>query len=92
MRKRKELPDWRWPSWRYGPGGQAAIFQKEEDVPEGWTKKPDEAPEVYVPRPAPPVLDRAELLSLLAAINVEVDPTWGVAHMKKVLDDRNSAG
>ena len=25
-----------WPSWRYGPNGEAAIFQDEADVPKGW--------------------------------------------------------
>lgn len=91
MRKRKLQPDWRWPSWRYGPGGQSAIFQAEEDVPEGWTKKPGEAPEVYVPRSAPIMLDRTALVEELYRNGIEIDPTWGVAHMKRVLDDRNSA-
>jgi hypothetical protein len=25
-----------WPSWRYGPGGQAKVCASEADVPEGW--------------------------------------------------------
>ena len=25
-----------WPSWRYGPKGEAAIFESEDDVPKGW--------------------------------------------------------
>ena len=25
-----------WPSWRYGPKGEAAIFESEGDVPKGW--------------------------------------------------------
>jgi hypothetical protein len=29
-----------WPSWRYGPGGVAGVFQSEDDVPEGWTDHP----------------------------------------------------
>ncbi len=29
-----------WPSWRYGPDGEAAIFEREDDVPEGWTTTP----------------------------------------------------
>ena len=29
-----------WPSWRYGPGGQAAIFECAEDVPKGWEDHP----------------------------------------------------
>lgn len=26
-----------WPAWFYGPDGEAKLFQKAEDVPEGWT-------------------------------------------------------
>jgi hypothetical protein len=26
-----------WPSWRYGPNGEAAIFERPEDVPDGWS-------------------------------------------------------
>lgn len=40
-----------WPSWRYGPEGQSAIFESEEEVPSGWkdhpsafAKQEDEAP------------------------------------------------
>jgi len=29
-----------WPSWRYGPNGQAAVFVKGDDVPEGWVDRP----------------------------------------------------
>jgi hypothetical protein len=25
-----------WPSWAFGPNGESAIFQSEEDVPNGW--------------------------------------------------------
>lgn len=28
------------PSFRYGPGGTSAIFDCEEDVPEGWEDHP----------------------------------------------------
>lgn len=34
-----------WPSWRYGPGQQAAIFNSEEEVPDGWEKHPSEVKE-----------------------------------------------
>lgn len=26
-----------WPAWRYGPNGEAATFDRAEDVPEGWS-------------------------------------------------------
>lgn len=29
-----------WPSWRYGPSDQAAIFDNEEAVPPGWVDHP----------------------------------------------------
>jgi hypothetical protein len=29
-----------WPSWRYGPDGEAKIFQSAADVPEGWEDTP----------------------------------------------------
>lgn len=32
----------KFPGWRYGPNGEAEIFQKEEDVPEGWTDNPND--------------------------------------------------
>lgn len=31
-----------WPAWRYGPNGQSAIFDKESEVPEGWTDNPND--------------------------------------------------
>ena len=29
-----------WPSFRYGPNGEAQIFDRAEDVPEGWEDHP----------------------------------------------------
>lgn len=26
-----------WPCWAYGPKGESEIFEREEDVPKGWT-------------------------------------------------------
>lgn len=26
-----------WPAWWYGPDGESKLFQKAEDVPDGWT-------------------------------------------------------
>lgn len=28
------------PSWRYGPDGASAVFEREEDVPAGWADHP----------------------------------------------------
>lgn len=32
-------------SFRYGPGGQAKIFEREEDIPEGWFDHPSLVPD-----------------------------------------------
>lgn len=32
-----------WPSWRYGPNGEAEIFETEDQVPAGWADHPDKA-------------------------------------------------
>lgn len=29
-----------WPSWWYGPKGEAAVFESENDVPRGWHNHP----------------------------------------------------
>lgn len=29
-----------WPAWRYGPKGEAAVFESEADVPKGWHDHP----------------------------------------------------
>lgn len=34
-----------WPAWRYGPGGEAKVFQRIEDVPVGWVDTPQPAQE-----------------------------------------------
>lgn len=36
--------DKNWPSWRYGPSGEAQIFQREADVPKGWVDSPGKLP------------------------------------------------
>lgn len=72
-----------WPSWRYGPDGQEGIFNKPEDVPFGWVKKKlkqfEGAPEVEK-------LNKDQLIKDLKAKGIAIDPRWGIAHLKKVLD------
>ncbi len=41
-----------WPAWYYGPDGEGRIFDRAEDVPEGWQDHPDKAKAV-APKPAP---------------------------------------
>jgi hypothetical protein len=42
----------KWPSWRFGPGGQSAVFESEADVPNGWVDHPTKVDKA--PKPAPP--------------------------------------
>lgn len=72
----------RWPSWRYGPDGEGAIFQSEAEVPEGWTRKPGD---LYVPKPTAPVLDREDLIKQLVAKGVNPLPNWSKLYMKELL-------
>lgn len=37
------VPVKNFPGWRYGPEGQSAIFQNEDEVPEGWVRDRKEA-------------------------------------------------
>lgn len=42
------------PSWRYGPDGQAAVFDSAEDVPAGWCEHPSEVKAAKAEAPADP--------------------------------------
>lgn len=74
-----------WPAWKYGPYGEAVVFEKPEDVPFGWTDKPQEQ---FTP-PEAEALDHDALVKALLDLGVEINPIWGDAHLKKVLDDRS---
>lgn len=44
-----------WPAWFYGPDGESAVFDRAEDVPDGWTDNPNSLPEAFqVDPPAEP--------------------------------------
>jgi hypothetical protein len=34
------MSDRNWPSWRFGPNGERAVFRSAEDVPPGWSDSP----------------------------------------------------
>lgn len=67
-----------WPAWRYGPDGEAAQFERPEDVPDGWKNKPQlqfETPE------AKTELCKETAIEKLQAVNIKVDPRWGKARL-----------
>lgn len=73
-------------SFRYGPDGQAQIFDSAEDVPEGWedhpskvkgAAKPDEPGEKRLPRP--------ELMEALRQRGVQFAPNAGGAELAALL-------
>lgn len=41
-----------WPSYRYGPNGEAEIFEKEELVSKGWVDHPDKIKPAKDAKPA----------------------------------------
>jgi len=44
----------KWPAWYYGPAGEAAIFERPEDVPAGWADAPGKAsPKSEAPKRRP---------------------------------------
>lgn len=78
---RKRAP---WPDLRYDPlTGECKLFTCAEDVPEGWIKK---KAALFVNKVGPRY-DREELEKRLTARGVTINPRWGLAHMKKVLDE-----
>ena len=72
-----------WPSWRYGPNGEAEIFQSAADVPYGWVARPGQ---VFVPPEAPPILDPEDLARQLEARGIIAPGHWPARYMKEVLD------
>jgi hypothetical protein len=78
MLKEKQL----WPSWRYGPEGQAEIFQHAGDVPRGWEDHPNKfsappAPAKKRKRKSPveeveEILTREEALEILLSKGIDM--------------------
>lgn len=82
MARRPKIKDAGWPSWRYGPYGEAQIFNSPDEVPEGWAKKPQEA---FVP-PEPEILDRDHMIKQLIDRGVIPNGSWSTTYMKRLLD------
>lgn len=73
----------KWPDLRYSPSGEVKLFYSAEEVPDGWTTK---AQIEYKSLPTV-VLNKEELIEELINRGIEIDPTWGNAQLKKVLDN-----
>lgn len=85
MARTRQGPRTYFPSWRYAPDGVGQIFNSEEEVPPGWSRKPGDLI-VKLPKKATEVLDGAALADALTKLNIDIKPTWGHAHMKRILD------
>lgn len=55
------------PSWRFGPDGQKAVFDRAEDVPAGWEDHPCKVKQ-------PTIYDVAKVVSDAAAQIAKFDP------------------
>lgn len=75
-----------WPSWRYGPKGEADIFERPEDVPVGWFDHPS----MHGAQAAPIVDDpdtasREEVISALKARGIAFDGRWSMKRLQGLL-------
>ncbi len=82
---RERRPKISWPSWYHAPNGDSGIFHREEDVPDGWTRKKQS--EYNAPTTQP--IDKEATIARLEQLGVLVDPRWGKAHLKKVLSEHD---
>jgi hypothetical protein len=65
------------PTWRYGPDGQSAVFQSAEDIPEGWEDHPSKIKGASDPSevgPAPRRPGKAEIMKDLKRGGVPFNP------------------
>jgi hypothetical protein len=77
--------DREWPCWFHGPDGHSAVFNSPAEVPTGWTRhKP-----AQFTAASPLQVDEEAVKAKLIELGVEIDPTWGRAHLQKVLNDRS---
>ena len=81
-RRRRNMIEW--PAWRFSPDGESQLFEKAEDVPEGWTSKP---PAVIYEAPEQTQVDKESVIKQLEDFGVQVDPRWGAAKLQEVLKE-----
>lgn len=80
---RKKREPIMWPHWYYGPDGESGVFNSAEEVPAGWAPTPGGKP---YEQPKSTTLDREDLVRQLEAVGVVINPVWGNAHLKRILD------
>ena len=85
MRKPK-VPREYWPSVRYGPDDQWIVCYGQEDVPEGWGRRPGEFAKLV--HASPPALNRDHLIEQLQALGVLHSAKWSTAYMKELVDEK----
>lgn len=73
-----------WPCWYHSPDGETKMFNSIQEVPSGWTRKPQQQ---YVAPEPKALLDFDEIIQQLKELGVHIDPRWGRAKLKEVLDD-----
>jgi hypothetical protein len=81
--KRVERLTNQYPQLRYSPDGkQCKLVFSADEAPASWTQM---RPLVHSNDPTE-VLDGDELKAKLIEMGVEIDHTWGHAHMKRIID------
>lgn len=85
MARVRQGPREYWPSWRYAPNGESKLCHSADEVPEGWSRKPD-GPSTPLIKQDTQILDRTQLIAELMERRIPIKPTWGNAHMKRILD------
>lgn len=81
----------RYPGWFYGPDGEKAIFNREEDVPDGWKDHPwlkarGTNVSVFDVEDDFPGTD-AELSARLTELNIPHNPRWFRAKLLQLLKE-----
>lgn len=72
-----------WPSWRYSPDGNSAIFHGPQDVPEGW----EDHPSKVFPAPDDAENNRASIIAALRERNVKFFMGAPTAKLAALLQD-----
>lgn len=84
-----QAPAESFPSVRYGPGGDARVFQSAEDVPAGWEDHPSKVKGPKAPAVDPKRLSRPELMQALRDRGVQFAPNAGGGELAALLAASN---